>query len=340
MLKGALIGFGNIAQKSHLLAFADERIKSKAKIIAVVEPNDLNREKSIAENPELRFYSSLKELISNEAIDFIDNTTPPKFHKNIIEEAIQNNFNIISEKPFALTSKEADELCAKLKNYSKAFVPCHQYKYLNLWQRFKNAADETPSGKQVLLQFNVVRHQADPGLEIFSNSWRINRQTSGGGILADTGIHYLYLSQWILGKPISINCTVLNITHKNYPVEDTVLLEIQFEKGVSQINLTWGGNRRHNSAMLTAENIGLQYLGGTQLHWYFGNSEEIINVPDPSDKKNYVDLYVSLFGDFLNEVKNNKVNNKLVEEAFTSVKLLELAYKSAAERKTILFEDD
>ncbi len=335
MLTGALIGFGKIAQNSHLAAYNNPIIKEKVSLVSVVEPNDVNREESKKKYPHLKFYKTIDDLLKSNNIDFIDVTTPPKFHKEVIEAGIKSKLNIISEKPFTLTLNEADDLYSKLKDYEKRFIPCHQYKYLPLWKEFKKQVEEIGSTDKILLQFSVFRQHADPGLEIFNNPWRINKDVSGGGILADTGVHYLYLSIWMLGKPLNVTTTTYNLAHPDYKVEDTAITTIEFERGISQITLTWGSNSRLNSANLVSPNVSLKYNGGIKLLKSVAEKEEELLIPDPSDKANYTLLYVSLFKEFINKVENNLEATEWIDEAYQSIKLLEACYRSAEEQRTI-----
>lgn len=335
MLTGALIGFGKIAQNSHLAAYNNPIIKEKVNLVSVVEPSDVNREESKKKYPHLKFYKTIDDLLKSNNIDFIDVTTPPKFHKEVIEAGIKNNLNIISEKPFTLTLNEAEELYGNLKNYDKHFIPCHQYKYLPLWKEFKKQVGKVDLTDKILLQFSVFRQHADPGLEIFNNPWRINKDVSGGGILADTGVHYLYLSIWMLGEPLKVTTSTYNLAHPDYKVEDTAITTIEFERGIAQITLTWGSNSRLNSANLVSPNISLKYNGGIKLLKSVAEKEEELLIPDPSDKANYTLLYVSLFKEFINKVENNSEATEWIDEAYQSIKLLKACYRSAEEQRTI-----
>jgi len=196
--------------------------------------------------------------------------------------------------------------------------------------------DEIDSREKILLQFNVFRKHADPGLEIFNNPWRINKDVSGGGILADTGVHYLYLSIWLLGKPLKATTTIYNLAHSDYDVEDTSITTIEFVRGLSQITLTWGSNSRFNSANLVSKMIRLKYNGGAKLLKSSGENEEEIFIPDPSDKANYTSLYVSLFEEFINKVENKLKTTEWIDEAYQSIKLLDACYRSAEEQRTII----
>ena len=340
MLYGAIIGFGKIAQQSHLKAYRQDELKNDVKITSAVEPFEANRIEGEKSNPELKFYSTTEELFSKEKIDFVDITAPPKFHSQLIKESLENNVNILCEKPFTLNLDEAKETYSLLKNYDKIFMPCHQYKYSPIWQNFKNFLLNENGNAQSLLQFNIFRMQADPGGTNFNPAWRTDKNLSGGGILADSGIHYLYLSQWLLGKPKSVAAKVYNLKHIDYPVEDTAMVTLEFEKAVAQITLTWGADKRVNNARLISSTGSLNYEGKTHLIKNINEKEEKITVPDASDKAHYFSLYISLIKEFISKVKNKERAVDLVDEAFDSIYLLNKCYLSAELGKTISLSNE
>lgn len=338
MLKGAIIGFGKIVQNGHLPAFYSGEFGNEVEIIAVVEPDTTNRERSQLKYPFLNFYSSTKELYKYEKIDFVDLAVPPKYHAELIEEAAELKLNIICEKPFTFNAEEASRVKRIIEDKKIIFLPCHQYRYSPLWQKFKEvlkSVDDQGFSKSIL-QFNVYRTSADPGLDILNNQWRIDFRQSGGGIIADTGIHYLYLSNWLMGKPLSITAKTENICHKDYKVEDTALIIAEFEKGISQITLSWGSSGRSNSASLISPYSNLYYHGGNSLVQRNNGVESdlLYPVPDVSDKTNYINLYVELYKNFLSMIKNGN-NSSFLNEAYLSVRMMEACYDSASTGKTV-----
>lgn len=340
MLKGAIIGFGKIAQNSHLKAYQNDELKNDVVITSVVEPLEANKEEGKINHPELIFYSSMDELFANEKIDFIDITAPPKFHAQLIQEGIKQNVNILCEKPFTMNLEEAKTTYALLKNYEKVFMPCHQYRYSPIWQNFKSFLNNSNGNVNSLLQFNIFRLQADPGGTNFNPAWRTDKNVSGGGVLADSGIHYLYLSQWLLGKPKSVTAKIYNLNHSEYQVEDTAVVILEFEKAIAEITLTWGADKRVNNARLISSAGSLNYEGKTKLLKNFNGKEEIISVPDASDKAHYFSLYISLIKEFISKINNNNKSRNLIEEAFDSINLLTKCYLSAEKGKTILLNDE
>jgi len=340
MLKGAIIGFGKIAQNSHIEAYQNDELKNDVVITSVVEPLEANKEEGKKNHPELNFYSSMYELFANEKIDFIDITAPPKFHSQLIREGIKQGVHILCEKPFTLNLEEAETTYLLLKDYDKVFMPCHQYRYSPIWQNFKSFLTNNNGDVKSILQFNIFRLQADPGGTNFNPAWRTDKNVSGGGILADSGIHYLYLSQWLLGKPKSVTAKVYNLNHSEYPVEDTAIIMLEFEKAVAEITLTWGADKRVNNARLVSSTGSLNYEGKTHLLKNINGTEEIIKVPDASDKAHYFSLYISLIKEFISKVKNNQRTGESIQEVYHSINLLNKCYLSAETGKTIFLNDE
>ncbi|MCC6254633.1 MAG: Gfo/Idh/MocA family oxidoreductase [Ignavibacteriaceae bacterium] len=335
MIKGAIVGFGKIARTNHLQAFQSEELQKRIDITSAVEVDINTRESCSKEYSRLNFYESLDEMYLSDKVDFIDITTPPKYHKEIIEWAIDKGIHIICEKPFTISYAEATELYSKINDSNILFVPCHQYKYSSLWGEFKSFIDELNDDEKVFLQFNVFRAGADPGLNANVSPWRLNKDISGGGILSDTGFHYLYLATWLLGQPNKVTAINHNLAHNNFQVEDTSQVILEFERGIIQINLTWASNSRKNEAKLISKVGGLYYSGEEYLIKIINGNEEIIAVPNVSDKSHYTSLYVNLFSDFANNMQKKIFNKDGLKEALNTIYLLEKCYESSKAQKTI-----
>ena len=335
MYKGAIIGFGKIARTNHLLAYRSSELKEKAQITAVVEPSKFNLEIGKKEFPELHFYSTTEKLFKNEKVDFVDIAAPPDQHYEILEKCISKNVHIVCEKPFTIFPHQAEKIKRMLLDSNLVFIPCHQYKYSPIWKEFKSFIDTSEARSKVFIQFNIFRTEADPGLKQISYKWRTGTKEIGGGILADTGIHYLYLSSWLLGKIVNVSTRLLNLGNVVFESEDTALIILEGEKGITQITLTWAADRRFNSANVVCSNSSMYYSGGTNLIINTNRGIREVSVPDMSDKTNYTAMYVSLFTDFLKAITNNKRNDEWIEEAYQSICLMDKCYVSSKEGKTI-----
>lgn len=334
MLKGAIIGTGKIALTGHMPAYSDQKLRGKIEITAAVDISE-DRRKSFSEFfPHIKTYRNIDELFEDNHLDFVDICVLPKYRRVLIEKAVKMGVNILCEKPFALSLSDAHRQLELLKRDSIIFMPCHQYKYSPIWTNFKKTADKYNSASPVFLQFNVYRLEADMGFTPSLPNWRTDESYSGGGILADTGIHYIYLSLWMLGEPLRVTAKIYKMKHRDYSVEDTAIVLLEFKKGIAEINLTWAADRRANSSRLVTSDESLYYNGRDLVKYKNGNKRNI-SVPDAADKSTYISYYVSLIDDFRKMIKLNTNNTEWKKEAFESIHVLKACYKSAKFNRTV-----
>lgn len=336
MLRGALIGLGNIALKGHLPAYRSDRLASDVRIVAASDSAQSARRICSSEIPGAEFFTDPREMIGRVKPDFVDICTPPHTHPGFISAAAEGGAHIICEKPLADRFSVLDEVTAAIRGKDRVFVPCHQYRYSPLWSSISSAISGGMVGEVSLAQFNVYRTQADRGNPEGNPAWRTDRKQSGGGILADTGAHYFYLVQHMFGLPASVGAVLRSLRHPGYGVEDTALVTLNYAKAVVQVSLTWAADSRGNSAFIAGSEGNLRY-DGQSLLLTRGGSTEVLPMPDVSDKTQYVDWYASLFGEFAARVRGRNYSDDLLQEAVNAMKLLHLSYRSGREHRIVEF---
>ena len=335
MLRGALIGFGKIAGTGHVPALKDERIRSRLEVTAVVDPDENAWEKARQMFPGVHCYPSVADLLQNEEIDFADICSPPVFHGEAIRACAGRGIHMLCEKPLAAIPAEVRALEKTLADRPDlVFVPCHQYRYSPVWKQFKSFIEQNGDQSRFLLQCSVFRTNPDQGYFAANAGWRTDRAVSGGGILADTGVHYISLCLWLLGAPVKLQASVLRLNHRQLAVEDTAVVWFECQSGVMEVVLTWGADRRANSARIVSAGGSLSY-DGRVLEKASPSGTEIVPVPDAADKSTYVGMYVSLFEEFCDRVENRSGSGPWLAEAVRSAKILHMCYESSASGRAI-----
>ncbi|MCU7494131.1 MAG: Gfo/Idh/MocA family oxidoreductase [Ignavibacteria bacterium] len=335
MLNGAFIGFGKIARTGHMPAYLRPDIRSKAKITAVCDMDESLREVVNAEFPGIKFYNDVDLMLEEEAIDFVDVCLPPSFHRLAVEKALTNNKHILCEKPLAQNVSDSKRIELMIKNSSLAFSICHQYKYSPIWMKFKDFTECHNGNGGIFIQFNVYRTGADNGYFRSNPGWRTDRKVSGGGILSDTGVHYLYLASWLMGAPVKVTTVNKNLGNSYLNVEDSSFVLLEYEKGIVELNLTWASDHRENLARISSGSSSLVY-NGKCLTRYDADKVQNIEVPDASDKSSYIVLYERLLVDFFEKILAGKENYQSITEAYETIRLLDACYTSALESRTVI----
>ncbi len=107
-LNVAVIGVGNMG-KFHAKTY------SEINDVNLVAVSDLNTEigVQISEKNSCKFYNNYKDMIENENIDIVSIAAPTIYHKDIALYCIDNNINVLIEKPIADTLENALEIIKK-----------------------------------------------------------------------------------------------------------------------------------------------------------------------------------------------------------------------------------
>src|SRR2546430_13535866 len=107
MLKGAIIGFGEVARNGHCPGYAASR---EAEIVAVVDRSAERRKLAQESLPGVATFSSIEELAAGAEIDFVDICTPPALHGEPTLDALARGWHVLCEKPFLLDLVELEKV--------------------------------------------------------------------------------------------------------------------------------------------------------------------------------------------------------------------------------------
>ena len=126
--------------------------------------------------------------------------------------------------------------------------------------------------------------------------------------------------------PSNLTAVLRTLKHREYGVEDTALVNLEYKDKIVQLNLTWAADRRANSATVIGTKGSLLY-DGTSLCQATGSEIREIPMPDISDKSQYVRWYAKLFREFFRRIEEKNTGDDLLQEALTVMKLLDQSYR-------------
>lgn len=163
-------------------------------------------------------YTNYKEMIDNEDLNFIVIATPNSLHKEHAIYALTNKCDVLIEKPVAFNNTDVTDIKQMADvNGQKAY--CVLQVRLNPTVKLvKEILNRGLLGD--IRGFSFTQRWQRP-LEYFSG-WR-GESSVGGGILYETGIHYLDILQLLIGMPEKVvKSTAYTTKHKDGVIEDTV----------------------------------------------------------------------------------------------------------------------
>ena len=86
MLRGALLGLGNVALHGHLPGWMR---RPDVEIVAAADARPGRRAECHARLPGARWYDSTDELLTDASVDFVDICTPPSSQAPLIRGALR-----------------------------------------------------------------------------------------------------------------------------------------------------------------------------------------------------------------------------------------------------------
>ena len=191
----AVIGFGG---RGHIYGEFSRKYPEKFQLKAVAETDEYRR-RDAKENFGAEVYEDYKELLDQGyRLDLVAIATQDAQHKEHALYALNRGYDLLLEKPVAITAKDCLEIyeCAK-KNNRRVYV-CHVLRYTPFYSKIKEIIDEGTLGEIVNVHAseNVgYYHQAHSYVR---GPWR-NSGESSPMILAKC-CHDMDIYTWLLGK--------------------------------------------------------------------------------------------------------------------------------------------
>ncbi len=237
-LRGAILGFGNVAEHAHLPVWQNHR---HFEIEAVLEPDPVRAQRAKALLPEARIYSDIDPLLAGNDLDFVGVCTPPCFHADLTVKACQAGLHVFCEKPLVTSLDRLHWIEQAAEESERLIFTVNNWKYAPLWAEASHLIRENRIGAVQSISLTVLRPSGSGG---GVSDWRKRPEISGGGILLDHGWHHLYLIFSILKElPLAVSA---RMDYSQTNVEETADLLIQFRRAEARMHLTWQAECRRN----------------------------------------------------------------------------------------------
>ncbi len=225
-----IIGVGDVCEMKS--APAMNLIKG-SKLVAVMRRNAEKAADFAKRHGVPKWYSDADALINDPDVNAIYIATPPDAHAFYTLKAAAAGKPVYVEKPMARTHQEC---LAMINACEKASVPLFVAYYRRELEIFKTVKRLITEGVIGDVRFvDIKMHKAlKPDILtniIGSDNWRVNPDVAGGGYFYDLGSHQLDLMDFLFGKITSAFGFAANQTGQ-YPAEDIVLGNFQFENGI------------------------------------------------------------------------------------------------------------
>ena len=262
-VKVGIIGVGNMGT-AHAKCISENRINN----LELCALCDLNSEKfEKFKDLKIDFYNDYKEMLKSSKLDAVIIATPHKLHCNIAIEALENNLNVLVEKPIDVTISQAKKLNEKAKISDKVFAIMFNQRTNELFAKAKEILSTGKLGKMkrtVWIVTNWYRTQR----YYDSGSWRATWSGEGGGVLLNQAPHNLDLWQWICGMPSSVCAFCDESKYHNIEVEDDATIITRYENGAVGTFITTTGEFPGTNRLEISGTLGKIVIENGVLKWW------------------------------------------------------------------------
>jgi predicted dehydrogenase len=329
-LKGAFIGFGNIAQFGHWPSY---EASPDAEIVAIMDPSPARQEAAKKLNSSLRAYGTVEDLFRHEQLDFVDICTPPSSHTALAIQALEKKCHVLCEKPLTLKESDYQELSKAVAASGRVLFTVHNWKFAPIFQRAFSLIKENRIGlvwhvEIFTLRDNVCKGSTD---SVQSEDWRKNASVAGGGILVDHGWHSFYLLLNLVGaEPQKILAKMLKDRENPESLEEAVQLLVQFPEADGYVHLTWRAKMRRNNLIVQGQS-GTLLIDDDRilLSTTRGDAREEFKFDSAlSAGSHHADWFKALLPQFIEEIKNPAKRGANLREAGWCLALTAAAYQS------------
>lgn len=326
MLRGAFIGFGNVAAKGHLPGWQS---RNDVGIVAATDAFAARREVFLGACPEGRWYESVDDLLSGETLDFVDICTPPGSHATLIKRALDSGLHVLCEKPLVTRVEDAQIVAAAAARAGHIVHTVHNWLKAPICLKISALIAEGAIGTVRSVRWRTLRTQ--PAVAFTPDggkNWRVDPAIAGGGILFDHGWHALYCILRWAGVPRGITAQLETRRFHEWPLEDTATLTLDLTSGSGHIYLSWAANERSNHIEIEGEQGHINIVNDSVVVSSNSMERRWSCPPSLSEGSHHPDWFVGVVEDFRIAATGGGKGN--LDEAILCAQLIDLAQRSSA----------
>lgn len=207
-IRVGIIGLGFIG-KVHAVAYAAlpqlyGENAVNAKLVAALRTHSGTEPKLISSLGNPLETTDISEFI-NQDLDLVDVCSPNAYHLQQIKDVLARKPHIYCEKPIGLDLAQAREIYRLTEESGVLTHTAFTYRYYPGVRQLKSILAAGALGEIFNFRVHYFHNSyMDPLRPI---SWRLKWATSGGGALADLGIHIIDMVRFILGEVKWVRCS-------------------------------------------------------------------------------------------------------------------------------------
>ena len=338
----ALIGCGRVAT-NHIKAAVNNKLNIVAVCDTLPEAMEVLLAKHGLENATSnKRYTNYKQMIAENDITLASIATKSGIHAEIALHCIENDVNVIIEKPMAMSIDDAEEIIRRSEEKGVKVSACHQNRFNIAIQELRHALEAGRFGR---LSHGSIHVRWRRNRDYYTQApWR-GTWAQDGGCLMNQCIHGIDLLRWMMGDEVE---EVYGVTKQQFhgylECEDIGMAVVKFKNGaVGTIEGTTNVYPKNlEETLCMFGETGTVKIGGTS-----ANNIDVWNFADESegDQKNkalqeassnvYGNGHTSLFADVIDAIENDRKPYVDAVAGRNALEMILAIYQSAATGKPV-----
>ncbi|CCM04865.1 uncharacterized protein FIBRA_07058 [Fibroporia radiculosa] len=319
-------------------------------------------------------YKTYDEVLADPEIELIFISTPSETHYSLAKQALEAGKHVLVDKPVTATAAEAYELGALAKSKQRVLYPFQNRRWDSDFLTLRKLLDLPPSDSKSLGTLVEFESRFDRYRSTLKNTWK-DLPIPANGLVYDLGAHLIDQALVLFGRPAKLTAQVENIRglghkdvddcftiHLHYPPRPAAsglqptsftcilrghILSVRSPqvryvvRGLNGTYLKFGVDVQEDQLKVipdvaeikTSASYGLEpeELWGTVENLTEG--DKVVKATWPSTEKGN---YAGLFEDLAKTIREGKEQAVKWDESAEVIELIELAYKSAKEERTLV----
>ena len=339
-MKYALIGCGRIST-NHIKA----AVNNKLEIIAVCDIVPEHMENVLAKHgiegdTSIKRYTDYRKMVQENKPELVSIATESGIHAEIALYCIENNINVIIEKPMAMSLQDADKIIELSEKKNVKVCACHQNRFNVAVQEMRKALESGRFGKlshgSIHVRWNRDYYTQAP--------WR-GTWAQDGGALMNQCIHGIDLLRWTFGDEVEeVYGQTRQQFHDYLEAEDVGMAVVKFKNGaIATVEGTTNVYPQNlEETLYIFGEKGTVKIGGKSTNnidvWDFVEESE-------ADQKNkgleeatsnvYGNGHTSLFADMMDAIQNDRKPYVDAHAGRNALEMVLAIYKSQKEGKAV-----
>lgn len=259
-MKFAVVGCGSIGKRHIAVLDANPNVE----IVAICDIDESKCKELSSLYNNVSYFTSYSTMLSSIKADVINVVTPHALHAPMVIEAANQKFNVLVEKPMALTVEDCIKMNeAAIKNNTKLWV-VKQNRHNIPIKLAKDAIAKGHLGKIFMVKCDILWNRYQGYYD--ESPWRGKMKEEGGALYTQAS-HFIDLLVWWFGDVLEVKAQIATQNH-NIETEDSGNAILKFENGTLG-SLNWTTcvfNKNYEGSITIVGQNGTIKIGGQYLN--------------------------------------------------------------------------